>query len=231
MSAGRESLSGLQRSVLTRSKSCTAICSNAGKQRGIERKQTREGGKQTQRLGQLIALEHNEQLKSPKPDLLDLVLFTLCRYLDLCVPVVDEENFSMRPSMEPSRTPVSESERQILHVLWDLGPRTVREVQESLVDRGQSWQRSTVITLLQRLEKKGYVSSDKDSHAFVFKAIVSRDDMVCQRLSDVAQEYCAGASTPLLLAFAKRQKFTPDEITQLKNLVKELSARPDKDQK
>lgn len=123
------------------------------------------------------------------------------------------------------RPPVSDSEREVLLVLWELGPQPVRGVQEGLAARQLDWQRSTVITLLQRLEKKGYVESDRRSHAYIFRAAVTRDELVNQRLREVADELCEGASAPLLLAFAQQETLTPDELAGLRRLVDELSSR------
>jgi predicted transcriptional regulator len=126
---------------------------------------------------------------------------------------------------DTSRPPVSDAEREILRVLWDLGPGTVREVQDRLVETGCDWQRSTVITLLQRLETKGYVGSDRSAHAFVFRAIVSRDELVHQRMRELADELCDGRAAPLLLSFAQRQRFSASEIDELRQMVDELAKK------
>ena len=55
---------------------------------------------------------------------------------------------------ESPRAAMSDAEREVLKVLWDEGPLAVRDVLARLTERGQDWARSTVITLLQRLEKK-----------------------------------------------------------------------------
>jgi predicted transcriptional regulator len=109
--------------------------------------------------------------------------------------------------------------------LWEQGPGIVREIQERLAIEGCEWQRSTVITLLQRLERKGYVSSDRSSHAFVFRAAVSRDDLVHQRMLELADELCDGEPAPLLLAFAQRQRFTADELQTLRRMIDQLAAK------
>ena len=81
-----------------------------------------------------------------------------------------------------------------------------------------------MITLLQRLERKGYVASDKSGHAFLFRAAVTRDELLAKRMSELADELCGGQWTPLLLAFA-RQKLRPSEVAEMQRLVDELSQR------
>jgi BlaI family transcriptional regulator, penicillinase repressor len=126
----------------------------------------------------------------------------------------------------PSRSTVSEAERQVLRALWRYGPSSVREVHARLRESDLDWARSTVVTLLQRLEKKGYVASDKSRFAFTFRAVVSRDELLHLRMSELADDLCDGQWEPLLLAFTQREKLKPSELAELQRLVDELSARP-----
>jgi predicted transcriptional regulator len=123
------------------------------------------------------------------------------------------------------RAGMSDAERDIMQCLWEEGPGTVREVQERMAARGPDWTRSTVITLLQRLEAKGYVSSDRSAHAFVFHAAVSREDFVQQRVQELADQLAGGRAASLLLAFAQRQRLSAQEIHELQQLIDQMSKR------
>jgi len=127
--------------------------------------------------------------------------------------------------MGKQRTPVTDAEREVLKALWDAGPSTVRNVVELLGQRGQQWTRSTVITLLQRLEKKGYVACDRSKFAFVFEASLTREDVAEQRLKELAGELYAGDAAPLVLAFAQRHRFTSDEVRQFRELIEQLESK------
>lgn len=123
------------------------------------------------------------------------------------------------------RLPMSESEREVLCVLWDHGPQPVREVLRILSEQGQEWSRSTVITLLQRLEKKGYVYSDKSRNAFVFRSIVSREEEMHARMVDLAGELCDGETLPLVLAFAEQHEFSAAEIKRFREMIDNLQPK------
>jgi predicted transcriptional regulator len=123
------------------------------------------------------------------------------------------------------RQPLSDAEREVLKVLWEHGPLAVREALEHLAEQGQEWSRSTVITLLQRLEKKGYVESDKSQHAFVFRALVSREEVMHARMSDLAGELCDGEALPLVLAFAERHRFSAAELARFRRMIDDLEAK------
>ena len=126
---------------------------------------------------------------------------------------------------ESPRVSMSDAEREVLKGLWDFGTATVRQVHERLSNVGQEWTRSTVITLLQRLEKKGYVASDKSRFAFVFRPLVSREDVVHQRIEELADELAEGDAVPLMLAFAERHRFTEAEIKRLRQFIDDMEAK------
>jgi BlaI family transcriptional regulator, penicillinase repressor len=126
---------------------------------------------------------------------------------------------------EVSRPSVSEAERQVLFVLWEHGPGSVREVHAHLKEADLDWARSTVVTLLQRLEKKGYVESDKSEFAFTFRASVSREELLAMRMTELANDLCDGRWAPLLLAFTKREKLSPRDLAELQRLIDEQSER------
>ena len=124
--------------------------------------------------------------------------------------------------MAMRRPPVSETELEILKVIWEHGPGTVREINARLRPTGRRWAYTTVLTLLQRLEAKGYVASNKTGLAHVFRAVVSRDRLLRQRLKDLAQQLCEGAPAPLVLALVESQHFSEQEIEQFRRLLDEL---------
>ena len=126
---------------------------------------------------------------------------------------------------EQQRPEMSDAEREVLKVLWDHGPQTVREVLERFAAQGQEWTRSTAITLLQRLEKKGYVASDKSQFAFVFRAIVSREEVMRARMVELAGELCEGEALPLVLAFAERHRFSEEDIQRFREMIDELDSK------
>src|SRR5258708_27802775 len=121
---------------------------------------------------------------------------------------------------EAQRPAMSDAERAVLKVLWDHGPLAVRDVLENLTEQGQEWSRSTVITLLQRLEKKGYVGSDRSRFAYVFRPLVSREEVMHARLADIAGELCDGDALPLVLAFAERHRVSADALAPLRRTVR-----------
>src|SRR5689334_14312983 len=113
-----------------------------------------------------------------------------------------------------AKASLSEAETEVLKVLWDLGPSPVRAINSELAARGRSWAHTTVATLLLRLATKGCVTSESAGVAHVYRATVSREELVGRRLREAADELCNGDAVPLVLALVQRHRFTPDELAQ-----------------
>lgn len=129
--------------------------------------------------------------------------------------------------MAERQSPVSETELEVLKALWDLGSGTVREINDALRRRKRRWAYTTVLTLLTRLQGKGYVESDKSQFAHVFRPAVSREKLLGQRLSWLAEDLCEGAATPLVHALVQNHRFSPEEIDDLRKLIADIEAKPE----
>jgi predicted transcriptional regulator len=123
------------------------------------------------------------------------------------------------------RPSIGDHELEVLKVLWEQGPAAVRDVNSVLRRQGRRWAYTTVLTMLQRLEAKGYVTSDKSALAHVFRAAVSRDRFLRQRLKDLSSRLCEGTATPLVLALVEGHRFTPAEIDQFRRLLDQLEGK------
>ena len=128
--------------------------------------------------------------------------------------------------MENDALAISEAEREVLKVLWELESATVRDIREHLAARGRQWAHTTVNTLLARLEQKQCVTCDRSGFAHVFSAAVTREELMRRRLETLADDYCDGTRVPLMLALVDGQKFSDEEIEQFKGLLDQLERRP-----
>ena len=126
--------------------------------------------------------------------------------------------------MDTPQSPVGGAELEVLKTLWEFGPGTVREVNARLTRQGRSWAYTTVQTMLQRLEAKGFVRSDRSGSAHVYRAAVSREELLGRRLRELADQFCDGTASPLVLALVEGTRFTPEEIQQLRQLLDQLEA-------
>ena len=126
--------------------------------------------------------------------------------------------------MSPPGRSTSDTELEVLKALWVLTAGTVRDIQERLKSEGRTWAYTTVQTLLARLEQKGFVTSDRNGRAHVFRPAVSRSEYLGEHLGDLADRVCEGTSVPLLLSLVQGGRFSTEEIEQFRALLDELEA-------
>ena len=124
------------------------------------------------------------------------------------------------------RPGLSDAERDVLKVLWDQGPGTIRELNLVLKTRGRRWAYTTVATLLQRLAAKQYVACDPSAVPHVYRAVVTRDELLEIRLKDAADEFCDGRAAPLVLALMRGNRFSVAELARLRRLLDEARDKP-----
>jgi predicted transcriptional regulator len=116
---------------------------------------------------------------------------------------------------------LTEAEAEVLRALWGCGPATVRAITRELQGRGRRWAYTTVATLLQRLTAKGFVACDASQSPHVYRAAVSREGLLQQRLRDAADELCDGDAAPLVLALVQAHRFTAEELDRFRRLLEE----------
>jgi predicted transcriptional regulator len=126
--------------------------------------------------------------------------------------------------MTQRESDLSDAELEVLKVLWDDGPGTVRQVLEHLRRRGRVLAYTTVQTFLNRLQQKGYVRSDKSDFAHVFRSAVSRQRVSRSRLKTLLDQLYDGAAGPLVLQLVKTQRLTAAEVEELQKLIERLDA-------
>jgi predicted transcriptional regulator len=127
--------------------------------------------------------------------------------------------------MDEIKAGLSDAEREALNALWDRGPGTVRQLLEFIEARGRQWAYSTVATLLRRLESKGYATSESVTGSLVYRAAVSREDLLDRRLKEAAAELCDGAAAPLVLALVQGNRFTTEELDRIRRIIDEAKTK------
>lgn len=120
---------------------------------------------------------------------------------------------------------LGEAELEVLKALWELGSATVRQVMDKLHERGKKVAYTTVLTFLTRLETKGFVASNKDGLAYVYKAQVSRRKIAKARLRSLMDQLFDGAPGEMVLQLMEGETLSPDELAQLRALLERLDTR------
>ncbi|WP_239456578.1 BlaI/MecI/CopY family transcriptional regulator [Nocardioides solisilvae] len=100
---------------------------------------------------------------------------------------------------------LGELERAVMDVLWDLGPdadATVREVHGRLSE-GRDVAYTTVMTVMDRLARKGVVVQQKEGRAYRYRAQATRAEMTADLMRDTLADLGSSERAPALVAFVE----------------------------
>ena len=116
----------------------------------------------------------------------------------------------------------TESELEILQILWQRGLATVREVHEEL-SKTKDVGYTTTLKLMQIMHEKGIVKRDESVRTHVYQAAVNKEKTQKHLLSKMIDSLFGGSSTQLVLqALGNEQKVSEEELNQIQNLLDNL---------
>jgi predicted transcriptional regulator len=115
----------------------------------------------------------------------------------------------------------TDAELNILRVLWELGPSTVRQVQEALNERRATGY-TTVLKLLQIMTEKGLVERDESERTHVYQATLTQQQTQRQLVSDLLDRAFGGSAKQLVLQALATKKASAKEMAEIRRLLDKL---------
>jgi predicted transcriptional regulator len=120
------------------------------------------------------------------------------------------------------RIVLAEREAQLMDVLWDHGPSTVTEVQSLLVDELAY---TTVLTMLRKLEAKGYVGHEEEGRAHRYHALIERTAAQEGALKALVSRLFKGSSDALLMHLVSREKLSAEQVQRIEKQLRKASRK------
>jgi predicted transcriptional regulator len=120
---------------------------------------------------------------------------------------------------------VTAAELAIMEQLWERGPISAKDLAVTLYGTDAASEVATVQKLISRLEGKGCVERDRDHWPHLFHPLLTRDELISQRLQATADELCDGALSSLLTHLVKSKKFSTKQRQNLRKLLDDLDSK------
>lgn len=121
---------------------------------------------------------------------------------------------------------ITDRQFAVLRVFWEHGPLTVRELMEQL-PRGDRQPYTTVLGLLQSMEKAGLVKHDKEGLTHRYRPAISRREATGSLLSDFLARFFHGSAEQLVLGLVDAEQLAPNDLRAIEarlNAVTEKAA-------
>ena len=121
-----------------------------------------------------------------------------------------------------TRTPPrpTEAELEILRVLWERGPSTVRQVHEALA-AARATGYTTSLKLMQIMADKGLVTRDESSRTHVYAPRVSQESTQRQLVTDLVDRAFGGSAADLVLRALSSHTASDEELREIRKLIDE----------
>ena len=126
-------------------------------------------------------------------------------------------------SAEPLFKP-TESELEILQILWEKGDCTVRDVHEILeVSKDAGY--TTTLKLMQIMHEKGLVSRDTSSKTHIYRSLVNQQKTQQHLVNKMINNVFNGSATRLVMQALGNHKASTEEINSIKAYLEEISKK------
>jgi BlaI family penicillinase repressor len=115
----------------------------------------------------------------------------------------------------------TEGELELLQVLWERGPSTVREIHQGLSDDRDTGY-TTTLKVLQKMMAKGLVQRDESTRSHVYSPTFEAEETRQQLAGDLMQRGFGGSASRLVLAALSAKRATSDELAEIRRLLDEM---------
>lgn len=118
----------------------------------------------------------------------------------------------------------TELELEILKVLWNEAPLPVRDVRARLeTEANRPLAHSSVITMLNIMHRKGFLTRKKEGNAFLFSPKVKKESLTGRMLGDLVSRVFGGSPTAMMLNLLETSDLDTDELAELRRLINRKS--------
>lgn len=114
---------------------------------------------------------------------------------------------------------VTANEWKIMELLWQ-GPETLMEMVTRL-GKSMNWSKSTVTTMIRRMTEKELITYHTEGRTKLFRAAVSREDVVAQETDSLLERAYRGSIGMMLSAMVSHKNLSKADIDELYAILKE----------
>jgi BlaI family transcriptional regulator, penicillinase repressor len=118
----------------------------------------------------------------------------------------------------------SSLELQVLSVLWENGPTTAREMLEALPD-GKKRAYTTVLSVLQVMEKKGLVKHTTEGVTHVYKSVAKKRQVLRPMLRDMVSNVFGGSASSAMQHLLEENDISGEELDEIRAVLKNYAPK------
>ncbi|MDX5348967.1 MAG: BlaI/MecI/CopY family transcriptional regulator [Hymenobacteraceae bacterium] len=121
-----------------------------------------------------------------------------------------------KPTLKPT-----DAELEILQILWQHGPATVRFINDEL-NKTKETGYTTTLKIMQIMYEKGMLDREEAGRSHIYRALLSEENTQKQLLNKFLDTTFRGSAMKLVMQALGNHKTTADELNEIRNLLNKL---------
>jgi BlaI family transcriptional regulator, penicillinase repressor len=122
--------------------------------------------------------------------------------------------------MRPKHTTLTPQELEIMKLVWERDSAMVRDVYEVLLRR-RKIAYTTVMTMMNILETKGYLKKRRQDRAFVYEPVHPKSQVISGMIREFIDRVFNGSAEPLLVHLVKSRRIREKDLQKIVRMVEE----------
>ena len=123
---------------------------------------------------------------------------------------------------------LGDQELDVLRYVADHAPITARDVAEGY-GQEHSLAKTTVLTVMERLRKKKYLTRRRKAGLFYYSPCVPKNELLQQLVKEFVQKTLAGSVSPFVAYLSKEARLNAEERDKLKQIIREMEEQEERD--
>ena len=121
--------------------------------------------------------------------------------------------------MRSPKPTLTEQELEIMKVVWQLETATVRQVYETMLEHRRIAY-TTVMTMMNILEQKGYLKKRQDDRAYVYRPSQPKQQVIRSMVREFVNRVFNGSAEPLLVPLVEDQHLSANDIEEIRKTIR-----------
>src|SRR5208282_4049533 len=121
--------------------------------------------------------------------------------------------------MRSPKPTLTEQELEIMKVVWKLETATVRQVYETMLEHRRIAY-TTVMTMMNILEQKGYLKKDQADRAFVYRPSQPQHQVIRSMVREFVDRVFSGSAEPLVAHLVADRCLTEEDLEEVRKTIK-----------
>jgi len=118
----------------------------------------------------------------------------------------------------------TDSELEILNVLWEFVPSTVKFVNEKMIEKKETGY-TTTLKLMQIMAEKGILERERESRSHVYSTAYKKSDTQNTLINKLAKSMFGGSSVQLAMQALGNSKASEEELQEINNLLERIKKK------